>query len=44
MVPKTIHFALDLSVLNLDGTQSLAKKGGEKVAYQPIFRYPYFGV
>jgi transposase len=25
---------LDLSVLNLDGTQSLAKKGGEKVAYQ----------
>jgi hypothetical protein len=25
---------LDLSVLNLDGTQCLAKKGGEKVAYQ----------
>jgi transposase len=25
---------LDLSVLNLDGTQSLAKRGGEKVAYQ----------
>jgi hypothetical protein len=29
-----IHSDLDLSVLNLDGTQSLAKKGGEKVAYQ----------
>jgi transposase len=29
-----IHCDLDLSVLNLDGTQSLAKKGGEKVAYQ----------
>lgn len=30
----TIYPFLDLSVLNLDGTQSLAKKGGEKVAYQ----------
>ena len=30
----TIRGDLDLSVLNLDGTQSLAKKGGEKVAYQ----------
>ena len=30
----TIYLLLDLSVLNLDGTQSLAKKGGEKVAYQ----------
>jgi hypothetical protein len=27
-------FVLDLSALNLDGTQSLAKRGGEKVAYQ----------
>jgi hypothetical protein len=25
---------LDLSNLNLDGTQTLAKKGGESVAYQ----------
>jgi transposase len=30
----TIRADLDLSVLNLDGTQSLAKQGGEKVAYQ----------
>jgi hypothetical protein len=30
----TIRPMLDLSVLNLDGTQSLAKRGGEKVAYQ----------
>jgi hypothetical protein len=29
-----IYPLLDLCVLNLDGTQSLAKKGGEKVAYQ----------
>ena len=26
---------LDLSVLNLDGSHTLAKKGGEEVAYQP---------
>jgi transposase len=30
----TIQPALDLSALNLDGTHSLAKKGGESVAYQ----------
>lgn len=30
----TIGDDLDLSVLNLDGTHSLAKKGGENVAYQ----------
>lgn len=30
----TIQADLDLSALNLDGTHSLAKKGGESVAYQ----------
>jgi len=30
----TIQDKLDLSVLNLDGTHTLAKKGGESVAYQ----------
>ena len=30
----TIRDALDLSELNLDGTHSFAKKGGESVAYQ----------
>jgi hypothetical protein len=29
-----IRADLELSVLNLDGTRSLVKKGGEKVAYQ----------
>ena len=31
---RTIRDELDLSELNLDGTHSLAKKGGESVAYQ----------
>jgi len=31
---RTIRAELDLSELNLDGTHSLAKKGGESVAYQ----------
>src|SRR5690606_974351 len=30
----TIQGQLDLTVLNLDGSHSLAKKGGESVAYQ----------
>ena len=30
----TIHNDLDLSHLNLDGSHALAKKGGERVAYQ----------
>lgn len=28
------HFQLELSILNLDGTQTLSKKGGEAVGYQ----------
>lgn len=31
---QLLHADLDLSVLNLDGTHTLAKKGGESVAYQ----------
>jgi len=31
---RTIQATLDLTHLNLDGTHSLAKKGGESVAYQ----------
>jgi len=31
----TIQSELDLSQLNLDGSHSVAKKGGEQVAYQP---------
>lgn len=30
----TVREALDLSELNLDGTHTIAKKGGESVAYQ----------
>jgi len=32
---QTIHSSLDLSQLNLDGSHVIAKKGGERVAYQP---------
>lgn len=31
---KTIVADLDLSIINLDGSHSYAKKGGESVAYQ----------
>jgi len=32
---QTIRPVLDLSQLNLDGNHALAKKGGDRVAYQP---------
>jgi len=31
----TMQFHINISEINLDGTHSIAKKGGEKIAYQP---------